>query len=189
MQVTNYQCPACTGPLQFDPESGKLRCEYCSSSFTQQEIEAHYAAKDAKAADAMAAQQGPPQESQWDYAALDSDWGDEAAQVKAYSCPSCGARLMADAVTAATSCPYCGNAAIVPGQLRGTLRPDYIIPFTLKKEQAVEALKKHYRRKPFLPRAFKTASHIEDVKGIYVPFWLFSGEAYAQLHMQGIRST
>ena len=195
MQVNNYQCPACTGPLAFDPESGQLHCEYCASSYLPQEIEAHYAAKEAKAAEKTAIQQAAemqqsaPQESEWNYDALDSEWGDEAAQVRAYNCSSCGARLMADAVTAATSCPYCGNPTIVPGQFRGSLRPDYIIPFALKKEQAVAALKKHYHRKPFLPRAFKTASHIEEVKGIYVPFWLFSGEAHAQLHLQGIRTT
>ena len=28
-QVTNYQCPACTGPLHFSAETGKLVCDYC----------------------------------------------------------------------------------------------------------------------------------------------------------------
>lgn len=27
-QVTNYQCPACTGPLHFAGDSGKLECDY-----------------------------------------------------------------------------------------------------------------------------------------------------------------
>ena len=34
-QVTNYQCPACTGPLQFDADTGKLGCEYCGSSYIE----------------------------------------------------------------------------------------------------------------------------------------------------------
>ena len=48
-QVTNYQCPACTGPLKFDPQTGKLVCEYCESVFDPKEIEAQYAQKEAEA--------------------------------------------------------------------------------------------------------------------------------------------
>ena len=39
--------------------------------------------------------------------------------MKAYSCPSCGAELVCDESTAATSCPYCGNPTVVPGQFAG----------------------------------------------------------------------
>lgn len=51
-QVTNYQCPACTGPLHFVGSSGRLECEYCGSTFDVAEIEALYAEKEAKAAEA-----------------------------------------------------------------------------------------------------------------------------------------
>ena len=44
-QITNFQCPACTGPLHFDGESGKLKCEYCGSLFSVKEIEALYGEK------------------------------------------------------------------------------------------------------------------------------------------------
>jgi uncharacterized Zn finger protein (UPF0148 family) len=54
-QITNYQCPACTGPLHFDPEIGKLSCDFCGSSFEPAEIEALYAQKDAQAAENKAA--------------------------------------------------------------------------------------------------------------------------------------
>ena len=52
-QVTNYQCPACTGPLHFVGSSGKLECDYCGSKFDVAEIEALYAEKEQKAADAQ----------------------------------------------------------------------------------------------------------------------------------------
>ena len=41
-QVTNYQCPACTGPLHFAGDSGKLECDYCGSAYEVSEIEALY---------------------------------------------------------------------------------------------------------------------------------------------------
>lgn len=45
-QITNYQCPACTGPLHFVGESGKLECDYCGSSYEAAEIQALYAEKE-----------------------------------------------------------------------------------------------------------------------------------------------
>lgn len=48
-QLTNYQCPACTGPLHFDGASGKLVCDFCGSSYDTAEIEALYAEKEAAA--------------------------------------------------------------------------------------------------------------------------------------------
>ena len=52
-QVTNYQCPACTGPLHFVGASGKLECDYCGSTYDVAEIEALYAEKEGKAAAAQ----------------------------------------------------------------------------------------------------------------------------------------
>ena len=185
-QVTNYQCPACTGPLQFDAAAGSLTCEYCGSTYTVEEIEKLYAEKNAKAAQAQAEAEQKQEKAtaaaqaaageEWDTSGLTGDWGEEAEGMKAYSCPSCGAELICDATTAATSCPYCGNPTVVPGQFAGTLKPDYVIPFKLTKEQAIEKLKQHYEGRPFLPNAFKRQNHLEEIKGVYVPFWLFDGE-------------
>ena len=48
-QVTNYQCPACTGPLHFVGSSGKLECDYCGTVYNPAEIEELYAQKNAQA--------------------------------------------------------------------------------------------------------------------------------------------
>ena len=182
-RITNYQCPACTGPLHFDPVTGKLVCDYCSSADDVEEIEALYAEKDesaAQAAQAAAAEQ-QPEGSPWSEA--------EAAGLKVYSCPSCGAELIYDQTTAATSCPYCGNPTIVPGELSGALKPDWVIPFKLTKEEAIAALKAHYRKKPLLPKLFSSQNHLEEIKGVYAPFWLYDGETHgsAVFHATKVR--
>ena len=38
-KTTNYQCPACTGPLHYDGASGKLVCDYCGSAYDVKDIE------------------------------------------------------------------------------------------------------------------------------------------------------
>ncbi len=180
-QISNYQCPSCTGPLRFDGKSGKLQCDYCGSSFSVQEIEALYKEKDEAAA--QAAHQAREKEEQ----SGESNWA-EAQGLKAYNCPSCGAELICDETTAATSCPYCGNPSIVPGQLSSMLKPDYVIPFKLGKEEAKAALKKYYQGKPLLPKAFSRENHIEEIKGVYVPFWLYDGTAEADMSFKATRT-
>ena len=51
-QVTNYQCPSCTGPLHFVGSSGKLECECCGNTYDVAEIEALYQKKEEQAVEA-----------------------------------------------------------------------------------------------------------------------------------------
>ena len=84
--------------------------------------------------------------------------------MRVYSCPSCGAQLICEETTAATSCPYCGNPTVIPEQFSGILKPDYILPFKLSKEDAVSALKQHYKGKLLLPKLFRDNNHIEELR-------------------------
>ncbi len=186
IQITNYQCPSCTGPLHFDGASGMLACDYCGSKFTVQEIEALYREKDEAAAAASAAAQAQAEQQAQEPDHAGSNWAEDEG-LRLYNCPSCGAELICDETTAATSCPYCNNPSIVPGQLSDMLKPDYVIPFKLDKEAAKKALRDYYRGKKLLPKAFSDRNHIEEIKGVYVPFWLFDGTVDADLRFQGTR--
>ena len=178
-QITNYQCPACTGGLHFSSTTGKLECEYCGSSFTIEEIEALYKEKEEAAAQAQAhaEQAAKPDDVPPEY--TNEEWNDDT--MRAYNCPSCGAELICDNTTAATSCPYCGNPTVVPGQFHGTLKPDYIIPFKVDKNEAIAALKAHYKGRFLLPKVFSEENHINEIKGIYVPFWLYDADVEADI--------
>ena len=173
-ETTNYQCPACTGPLRFDSATGKLVCDYCGSTYEVKEVETLYADKQ-KASDTAARQrpQGPV-------------WGEEeAAGLTSRTCSSCGAELVCDDTTAATTCPYCGNPTVLGGQLSGKLKPEYIIPFKLDRKAAVQNLNKYYKGKKFLPKAFKEQNHVEEIQGVYVPFWLYDATADARGAYEG----
>jgi len=177
--VTNYQCPACTGPLQFSSEMGKLVCEYCGNDYEPDYIEDIYSNEEAKDSGEMPS---------WATGEAGMAWSEtETASLRAYSCPSCGAEIICDHTTAATSCVYCGNPTIVPGQLGGALKPDYVIPFQLDKEAAKEKLRAYYKNKRLLPKSFSGGNHIEEIKGIYAPFWLFDGKADAHVRFSAKR--
>ena len=178
-QVTNYQCPNCTGPLRFDSGSGQLVCDYCGTQYEVAVIEQLFADKEQAAASAGT-------EPEWDLSMAGGNWSEEeAAHLRGYTCPSCGAGIICDDTTAATSCPYCGNQTVVPGQFTGQLKPDFVIPFKLDKNSAITALKNYYKGKKFLPKSFADENHIDEIKGMYVPFWLFDGESYANMRFRG----
>lgn len=189
-QVTNYQCPGCTGPLHFSGATGRLACEYCGASYDAAEIEAFYAEKEERAAEETNMEQAAPSAGgdAWDTSGFCEDWGAEGGGMRTYGCPSCGAELLCEESTAATSCPYCGNPAVVPGQFSGALRPDFIVPFKLSKEDAVAALKAHYKGKFFLPKRFTGENHVQEIRGIYVPFWMFDGEAEGNARYETTRT-
>ena len=185
-KTTNYQCPACTGPLHYDGASGKLVCDYCGSTYDVKDIEARYAKKQAAAdtaaeGDAKKAARLPRQDSPvWSEA--------EAEGLNSYSCPTCGAELVCDETTAATTCPYCGNPTVLGGKLSGKLKPEYILPFRLDKKAAIAQLTRYYKGKAFLPKAFKNQNHIAEIQGVYVPFWLYDAKADARGRYEGQNS-
>lgn len=182
-QVTDYKCPACTGPLKYG-KSGKMECEYCGSIYEVAEIEAMFEAENAKAVDAMKEKDAKVAAAQKEADAMGTDnpetWG-VADGMKAYSCPSCGAELICDQTTAATCCPYCGNQTVIPGQFTGGFKPEFVIPFKTDKKEAKAALKKHYEGKKLLPNNFASGNRIEDIQGVYVPFWMFDTQVYGNL--------
>ena len=184
-QITNYKCPACSGPLHFAAKSGQMECEFCGSAYSVEEIEAHYAEENAKAAQAKA-EADAKQASGDEWAVTEERWNGEG--MKSYSCPSCGATLVCDDNLAASSCPYCGNPTVVPGQFTDMLKPDFVLPFKLEKDDALAALKKHYGKRYLLPQAFKNAGHLDEVKGVYVPFWLYDGQSTGDCLYEAVKS-
>lgn len=190
-QVSNYKCPACTGPLRFDEKTQGLECDYCGGSYTLAEIQALVADNEENAADAFNEAEAQKEayemspESAWDMN-TGSTWSEFDSGVKAYTCQSCGAQIICDTTTAATKCPYCDNQTIIPGQLSGEIKPDLIIPFKIDKKQA-EAKLREASNKYLIPKTFKSDNKIKEVKGVYVPFWLYDASADADITFEGTK--
>ena len=181
-ESVNYQCPACGGPLHFASAEQKLVCDYCDSRFEVEEVEALYRERQDKAdakADAAAAAPKPAAD----------DAVQELAQNAGYICSSCGAELVSDGTVAVTTCPYCGNSAVAPGQLSGDFSPDLVIPFKLGRDDVTAALKEHYKGKILLPKSFVTGNHIDEVQGVYVPFWLYGARVDGEVYFDATNET
>ena len=116
---------------------------------------------------------------QWERSFLQNDWRQYEDKVKAYQCPSCSAKLICDTNTVATSCPYCGNYAIIEDRLTGAYKPDYVLTFKFGREDAAKALKEYFADWSMTPEGFWDEESLNELKGVYVPFWIFDGKAAA----------
>lgn len=176
--LMDYKCPCCGAPISFNSDAQKMVCQYCSNEFEMETL---------KSFDEALKEEQP---DQMDWASQPgNEWMKEELDGKSlYLCNSCGGQIISDANTGATSCPYCGSPVVIMGQFAGDLRPDIIIPFKLDKEAAKAALKKHYNGKKLLPKSFRDDNYIDDIKGLYVPFWLFDAKANAQIRYRATRT-
>ena len=176
-ELFEYKCPNCGGAIEFDSTTQKMKCPYCDSEFDVETL---------KNIDNRLVEMQPDSFT-WDANAGENEWREEDG-MSVFVCKSCGGEIVGDANTAATSCPYCGNPVVMAGRLAGDLKPDFVIPFKLNKDAAKNALKEYVGKKKFAPNTFKSENRLSEVKGIYVPFWLFDSDANASVSYDATRT-
>ena len=174
--LQEFKCPCCNGAISFDTKLQKMKCPYCDTEFTLETLQQYDSVK-IEEEDQFEWDVKPGQE--WDE--------NETEGLRTYVCNSCGGEIVADENMAASSCPFCGSPIVVKEKLGGVLKPDLVIPFKLDKKAAKEALKKHYKGKTLLPKEFKSENRIEEIKGIYVPFWLFDADADGEVRYKATK--
>lgn len=163
MEAVQYKCPACGAGLKFDAQKQDFKCEYCDSVFKEED----FFKKDE-------ALENPSPETE--------EKVEEFENALLYMCPSCGAQIVTDETTAATNCYYCSNPVVLSGRLSGELKPDYIIPFKIDKKGAIDKFKEICGKKKFLPKNFISDSRLEDIKGVYFPYWYIDCDANGSLN-------
>src|SRR5699024_3172124 len=94
-------------------------------------------------------------------------------EAKEYQCENCGAVVLTDKDTTATSCSFCGADVVLADRLSGNLAPNKVIPFTISKEEAMQAFKKWCKNGRLTPKGFMTADRVKGITGMYVPFWMY----------------
>lgn len=153
-----FKCPGCGNFLKYDPECGKLKCDYCGAE------------KDVPVPT-------PPMELY--YTSLSeqgfSGWGD----VKCIQCPVCGAKTMLEKYQTVTVCPFCGAPNVVESDDIPGLKPNAVLPFRITELKAHESLKKWMGKKFLAPTNLKKTAKTDKMRGVYVPIWTFDSNVNA----------
>ncbi len=171
-----YKCPSCAAPLEYDGRSLELTCGSCGNSFDPETVIAvNQIEKQDERADRMRWQTE-------DHAFTP----EELDQTKAYNCSSCGAQLFTEETTVATACAFCGSPSIIPAQFTDETRPDRIIPFKIDKAQAEAMFRDYFKGRKLIPNLFlKGPNQIDEIRKLYVPYWLFGCDADARMTYRG----
>ncbi|MDO5734412.1 MAG: hypothetical protein Q4P08_04705 [Eubacteriales bacterium] len=175
-ELREYECPQCGGRVEFDPESQLLHCPYCDSSF---DPESFAETLETAAEEKEARQKAGGGRLEFSEREIDEWSAEESEGLFNFTCESCGGQILADESLAATNCPYCDNPVVIMSRFSQKLKPNWIIPFKKTKAEAIEAFRQHAKSKKLVPDIFSADSHLQEVKGVYVPYWLLSCDAAA----------
>ncbi len=159
MPGITYKCPSCGAYLGFDPETQRWKCDFCDSTFAQDEL------------------------SEVDEASAQQAAGDSTQVV--YHCPSCGSEIMTDETTVATRCYYCHSPVVLQGKLTPDMTPDSVLPFTIDKDAAVRAFMQWVKTKKYVPKAFFSQSQVEMMSGVYYPHFVTDCELDGAIDGEG----
>ena len=151
-----YNCPNCSGNLNFDIASQQLKCDYCGTQLDPYEYQK---TQDAEQSDVFG--------------------------VTVFTCPQCGGEIMTTNVTAAGFCTYCGASTILDSRMSEEKRPARIIPFTRTKEDCRKAYSSLVRRALFAPREFRDPAYLDRFRGIYMPYWVYDYKMSGDLCLKG----
>ena len=187
--VLQHKCPDCGADMKYDADTRLLLCPSCGKTQkidlmkdalnTNDKEEGEHSHQPEAAADDIDEVYGDYEE--FEEQSTYGTYNDNDTQH--YVCNNCGAELITDADTTATTCSYCGSPMILGDRLSGKMAPAKVIPFTISKERAEQAFKKWCKHGLVTPKDFARADRIKSITGVYVPFWLYNingrGEAVA----------
>lgn len=172
-----YRCPNCGGEIKFDSDKQKLSCPYCDTVFDIETLIEYQ----------NQCQEVKDDKIDWQVKNSHDIFIDDSLVM--YSCKNCGGEIIGNNQTVATNCPYCNSPVIMDKNISDQLKPDYVIPFKLDKEDAKAKLQEFFKDKPFLPKSFKEDSMLDEIKGIYVPFWIYNCTADVKQQYKATRES
>jgi predicted RNA-binding Zn-ribbon protein involved in translation (DUF1610 family) len=196
------RCANCGGVLEYSAELNKMVCSFCGNSYTidelnQKEVEEEKnVEKPAQPQPANSENRivtGPSiftlknssgfaSDEVGDYNTILKKKNEEKAKeesrmhasvkMQIMRCTACGAELAVNGTETSTFCAYCGQATVVQDRVDDYLKPDYIIPFKVPRDDAEKIIRTQLNKGFFVPKGIKDFE-VEKIRGIYVPFWLF----------------
>ena len=145
--------------MEFDPESGTLKCPSCGDSVEIENIEENI------------------KEHRMTREALGTIRAEEKTS-HTMVCQGCGAKVEVDATSTAAECPYCGSKYVLSEKQEDALIPDGVIPF-----QFHSWVKGRF----WAPGELKNLYQRDRLQGIYLPYWTFDARTETDYRARGGR--
>lgn len=142
--------------MSFDAASARLRCGHCGASAEVPSEGGSFGER--------ALERG--------LAAVERGLG--AGESRVSRCQECGANVVFAGGATATACTFCGSARVLEqSENRNAIRPESLLPFQIDKPHANQAFGRWLGKLWFRPSDLKRMAKVQEVNGVYVPFWTF----------------
>jgi predicted RNA-binding Zn-ribbon protein involved in translation (DUF1610 family) len=161
MEVVQFSCKNCGGNLEFSPNDQSLECPFCGTVNENPEVEM------------------PEVYEELDFkTALEEIGGEtETMDLQLVSCTACQAEVTLEANVTTAECDFCGTHLIASGKAEKAMKPQYLLPFGIEREEALKTFRNWIQKRRFAPNDLKKRSKLsEPVKGIYYPFWTYDAD-------------
>ena len=160
-----HACPACGAQAEWNPAKQLLICPFCGT-------ESPYAVpKDTGTVveiDLLKTLSEIPEEQR--------GWNTERRSVQ---CQSCKAVMVFDPAKVGQNCEFCGSPALVAyEEIKSPIRPHSLLPFKVSQDQVRDRIKQWYASKWFAPSALKQKALVDQIKGLYIPYWTFDAQVH-----------
>ena len=111
----------------------------------------------------------------------------DVAALRTFKCTGCGAEVTVNTESAMTArCHWCRHVFGVNEQIPNGAVPDAVLPFHIKKDDAVARIRQFVdKRRMFALKEFKAQFTPENVVGVYLPYMVVDGNASASVTGKG----
>lgn len=171
------RCPKC-GSTDIRQKAGSdvLVCQYCRNEWQGERVE-----------EAFGFGEGIDQLQGTVIASGARNIEADAASLMTFKCTGCGAEVTINTQNAMTArCHWCRHVFGVNEQVSNGAVPDAVLPFHIKKEDAVARIRQFVdKRRLFALKEFKEQFTPENVVGVYLPYMIVDGNASADVAGQG----
>ncbi len=112
-----------------------------------------------------------------------NDFDNSDRSIVTYKCPNCSTYVVADANSIDATCYVCHSKLDAKDKVPGADAPNYILPFSINKDDAYDAIKDYVNKKSLLadPK-FKTGLDKNKIMGIYFPYVIANISANASFN-------
>ncbi|MBO4495081.1 MAG: hypothetical protein J5752_04420 [Clostridiales bacterium] len=154
-------CKNCGHALVYDPAVKKMHCGVCGATFEAEEVES----------EAKKFRENERVMTRGEVYGEDEEVQEEFLECYVYTCGECGGEIVIHGSEVSTKCVYCGNPTVVFSRVAQEKTPDFVIPFAITRDQAVDLIHQKIAHSILVPKEIKNFQ-AEDVRGIYLPYWI-----------------
>lgn len=160
----NLPCPSCGSELYYSAENKKLTCDHCG-----------YLEEVDHSNDKVI------EKSLHDALSKVADFVPESVGKKVMDCGNCGAKFMVENDEIKVGCGFCGSTKVnVEAFEHNYIQPVGIIPFYVSRDEASAKFNKWIKQGWFHPSKLKKLAAIDNLHGMYIPFWTYDAQSESQ---------